>query len=240
MRMTRHQHIYQLTYLPHVFPVNCYLIEEEDDLTLIDAALPNNAEAIMQAAHKLGKPIVRIVLTHAHDDHIGALDKLKAQLPEAIVAISARDARLLRGDRSLEPGEPITPIKGGVPKNVATKPDLLLQDGDRIGSLLAVAAPGHTPGSMAFLDTRGGELIVGDAFQLRGGLAVSGQVRPLFPFPAWATWNKQQSLLSAQRLLALKPSLLAVGHGNLLVDPVAAMEQAIKVAERKLAASMVH
>ncbi|GJM82733.1 hypothetical protein HMSSN139_52290 [Paenibacillus sp. HMSSN-139] len=96
---------------------------------------------------------------------------------------------------------------------MASRADVTFTDGERIGSLLAVAAPGHTPGSFALLDTRSGALIAGDAFQTRAGIAVSGTVRPLFPFPALATWHKETALASARKLAGLKPSLLAVGHG---------------------------
>jgi hypothetical protein len=75
-------------------------------------------------------------------------------------------------------------------------------------------------------------LIAGDAFQTRGGIAVSGVVRPLFPFPAIATWNKQTALASAVALRALGPSLLAVGHGNALREPAPAMDRAIETARR--------
>ena len=44
--------------------------------------------------------------------------------------------------------------------------------------------PGHTPGSMSFLDIRNKALIVGDAFQTRGGTAVSGQMKFWF-FLRW-------------------------------------------------------
>jgi glyoxylase-like metal-dependent hydrolase (beta-lactamase superfamily II) len=232
MKMTRMENVYQLAFLPRFFPVNCYLVEEQDGLTLIDAALPYSSKAILRSAERIGKPITRIVLTHAHDDHIGALDALKELLPGVPVHISARDARLLAGDVSLDPGEPDTPIRGGVPKKVKTRPDVLLADGDRIGSLLAIAAPGHTPGSMAFLDTRSRALIAGDAIQTRGGVAVSGQMKPLFPFPAMATWSKQLALESVRKLLEHKPSLLAVGHGRMLPKPAAALERAIGDAEQ--------
>jgi glyoxylase-like metal-dependent hydrolase (beta-lactamase superfamily II) len=234
MRIKRVNELYQLTFLPRFFPVNCYLLEEEDRLTLIDAALPYSSEGILRAAREIGKPIVRIVLTHAHDDHVGALDKLSIALPEAPVIISARDARLMAADMSLDSGEPQLPIRGGVSNKLKTRPDQLLNDGDRVGSLLAIAAPGHTPGSMAFLDTRSGALIAGDAFQLRGGIAISGVIRPLFPFPAMATWHKGTALETARRLAAYKPSLLAVGHGGLLEQPGNAMDRAVSEAERQL------
>lgn len=236
MRVIQKQTIYQITFLPRFFPVNAYLVEEPDSLTLIDAAMPFGVKGILKAAERIGKPIARIVLTHAHSDHIGGLDALKAALPDAKVYISARDARLLKGDRSLEPNEPAAPVRGGVPKPgaIRTEPDVLLQDGDRIGSLLAVAAPGHTPGHMAFLDTRNRALIAGDALQTRGGMAVSGHMKPLFPFPAMATWSAEVALASARKLRALNPSLLAVGHGNMAERPLERLDAAIAAAERKL------
>ncbi|WP_040948307.1 MBL fold metallo-hydrolase [Gorillibacterium massiliense] len=234
MQVSRYANVHQLSFMPRMFPVNCYLVEEEDGLTLIDAALPYSMKGILLAAKRIGKPIVRIVLTHAHSDHIGALDGIKEALPDAPVYISARDSRLLAGDRSLDPDEPATPIRGGVPEKVKTRADVLLYDGDLIGSLRAVSTSGHTPGSMAFLDTRSGALIVGDAFQLRGGIAVSGQMRPLFPFPALATWNKEVALASAVQLLQLEPKLLAVGHGKMLHHPLQAMSRAVEQAKANL------
>lgn len=236
MRMIRKETVIQLTFMPRMFPVNAYLVEEEDGLTLIDAALPYGAKGILQAAARIGKPITRIVLTHAHGDHVGALDALKQALPDAKLYISARDARLLAGDKSLDGDEPPTPIRGDVPKpgKIAAKPDVLLQDGDRVGSLLAVATPGHTPGSMSFLDTRSRALIAGDAMQTRGGVAVSGQMKPWFPFPAMATWNKDVALDSVRKLRQLKPSLLAIGHGRMLSDPAQAIDRAIAEAERAI------
>ncbi|CAM4487908.1 MBL fold metallo-hydrolase [Paenibacillus phoenicis] len=234
MRITEYGKLIQLSFLPRFFPVNCYLVEEEDGVTLIDAALPYSAKGILKAVEEIGKPLTRIVLTHVHDDHVGALDALKAQLPEVPVYVSARDARLMEGDVSLDPGEPTSPIRGGVPKKLVTRADVTFTDGERIGSLLAVAAPGHTPGSFALLDTRSGALIAGDAFQTRAGIAVSGTVRPLFPFPALATWHKETALASARKLAGLNPSLLAVGHGPVLKQPAAAIAKAIAAAELAL------
>ncbi|MDY8022375.1 MBL fold metallo-hydrolase [Paenibacillus polymyxa] len=233
MRIVQVQHVYQLTFMPRLFPVNCYLVKEKEGLTLIDAGLPYNARGIEQAAVQIGQLITRMVLTHAHGDHVGALDKLKARYPDAQVFISRRDAPLLQGDVSLEAGEPNTPIRGDVPKHILTQPDVLLEDGDSVGSLLAISAPGHTPGSMAFLDTRTRALIAGDAFQTRGGIAVSGRLKPLFPFPALATWNKEISLESAKKLASFNPSLLAVGHGNMLKHPQSQLERAIMEMEQQ-------
>ncbi|ETT83056.1 beta-lactamase domain-containing protein [Viridibacillus arenosi FSL R5-213] len=233
MRITKIGTVFQLSFMPRIFPVNCYLVEEENELTLIDAALPFSTKGIIDAAKSIGKPITRIVLTHAHNDHIGALDALKELLPNAQVSISSRDALLLDGNSTLLPNEKNTPIRGGVPKNIKTKPDLLLENGDRIGSLEVIATPGHTPGSITLFDTRNRSLIAGDALITRGKVVVSGLMNPLFPFPALATWDKHIALESAKKLIGYKPSLLAVGHGNMLEQPRTKMEQAIAEAEMK-------
>ena len=96
-----------------------------------------------------------------------------------------------------------------------------------------MASPGHTPGHASFFDVRDKTLIAGDAFQTQGGIAVSGVIRWLFPLPAMATWHKPSALKSAQALRALNPARLAVGHGKVLENPLAAMDQAIRVAQNK-------
>jgi len=235
MQVTRHgAHLIQLTRFPRFFPVNCYLVREDDGFTLVDTAVSGSARAILSVAEDLGLPIMRIALTHAHTDHVGSLDELHALQPDAEVLISARDARFLTGDRRLDPEEPRAKLRGGYPTR-ATRPTRLLLPGDRVGSLEVVATPGHTPGHVAFLDTREGTLVAGDAFQTRGGIAVSGTLRPLFPFPALATWHKPTALASARALRDLTPTRLAVGHGAVVESPLAEMDQAIAAAERALA-----
>ncbi|MGI9060523.1 MAG: MBL fold metallo-hydrolase [Ktedonobacteraceae bacterium] len=224
-------YLFQLT---HLGAINCYLVREDDGFTLIDTDISGQAQPIMREAHNLGLPIIRILLTHAHVDHVGSLDALHAALPHAQIAISERDALFLSGDLSLDPSEPQVPLRGGYPV-CTTKPTLLLHEGDRIGSLEVIATPGHTPGHLAFLDTRDRALIAGDAFQTLGGVAVSGTFKLLFPLPALSTWHKVLSLESARKLLAREPSLLAVGHGRVLSHPQAAMERAMRVMERSLA-----
>lgn len=234
MRMTKKGPVYQLTFMPRFFPVNCYVVDEENELTLVDAALGLNAKQILLSIKVMKKPLTQIVITHAHSDHIGALDAIKREWPDAIVSISARDARLLAGDTSLLPGEPDSPIKGGVPKNVKTQPDRLLEEGDRVGSLKVINTPGHTPGSISLVDTRNHFLLAGDAFQTRGGIAVSGTLKASFPFPAFATWNKRVALESGKKIRQLDPQLLAVGHGKMITKPLDAIDLAISESEKNL------
>jgi glyoxylase-like metal-dependent hydrolase (beta-lactamase superfamily II) len=226
------EYLVRLTRYPRMFPINVYLVREDDGFTLVDTGISGCEGDILEAARGYGGRIRRIALTHAHGDHVGSLDALREALPEVEILMSARDARFLRGDRSLDPDEPQDKPRGGY-QTCATRPTREVSAGDRIGSLEVVAAPGHTPGHVAFFDTRDGTLIAGDAFQTRGGVAVSGVVRPFFPFPAMATWHKPTALASARRLRVLEPSRLAVGHGKVLEDPLSEMDRAIEVAERR-------
>ncbi len=213
--------------------VNLYLVLEDDSLTVVDTATSGTENHIAEAAEKLGQPVRRILLTHAHIDHVGSLDALHALYPDAEVIISARDARFLAGDMTLDTDEPQDRLRGGFPE-IQTRPTRLLEDGDTVGSLRAVASPGHTPGHMAFWDTRDGTLLAGDAFQTQAGLAVAGDLRLLFPLPALATWHKPTALGSAQKLAALEPERLAVGHGPVLENPSEAMRRGAEKLARQL------
>jgi glyoxylase-like metal-dependent hydrolase (beta-lactamase superfamily II) len=214
----------QLTRVTRFGMINAFLVREDDGLTLIDTGM-GMADRIQQAAAGLGAPIVRIALTHAHGDHIGSLDALAAALPDVEVAISARDARLMAGDKSVDPGEADS-LRGSYP-GAKTKPTRLVAPGDRVGSLEVIAAPGHTPGHLAFLDTRDDTLFCGDAFSTIGGVATSGRMHWRFPLPYVATWDRAIELETARALRALNPARLAPGHGKVVEHPGAAMDAAI-------------
>ena len=227
MKMTTHgEYLAQLTRFPLFFPVNVFLVREKDGFTLIDAAVGGSAPAILKAATALGGEIVRLTLTHAHSDHVGSLDALIAALPNAELSMSAETERILNEDRATKALPLLQPRR--------------LDPGNRVGSLEVVSAPGHSIDQIAFIDTRDLAMVAGDAFQTRGGTAVSGSVNWTFPFPAFATADKLQALETARMLRTLEPSSLAVGHGTTLLSPLSAMDAAIEVAERKLNQAAAH
>ncbi|HMO58426.1 MAG TPA: MBL fold metallo-hydrolase [Roseiflexaceae bacterium] len=233
------QHGANLTKLTQLGMFNSYLVREADGLTLIDSGMGGAGKAIAAAAESLGAPIVRLALTHAHADHIGSLAELHAALPDAVVAVGEREARFMAGDFSIDADEPQAKLRGGYAAS-PVQPTRLLRDGDTLGSLRVVAAPGHTPGQIAFFDPRDGTLIAGDALQTAGGLAVAGVLRIFFPFPALATWHGPTALATAERLRALRPARLAVGHGAVIEQPEAMLDNAIAVARRKFGAEQAY
>jgi len=208
--------------------INCFFVRENDGLTLIDTNIAGSAPDIVRAARRLSAPIRRILLTHAHFDHVSSTDNLIRVLPDTEFIIGQRESRLLRRDFSLDAGENGKKLFGF--PGVKSKPTRLLVDGDRIGSLQAVFSPGHTPGHMAYLDVRDGSLIAGDAFTTQLGVTAAGAFKFYFPFPALFSWNRHCAAESAKILRNLKPARLVVGHGKTIESPLATMDEAVELA----------
>ena len=68
--------------------VNCYLVPEGDGFTLIDTSFPGFEDDILAAA--AGTPIRRILVTHAHPDHMGSVDAMVARIGPIEIAASWR------------------------------------------------------------------------------------------------------------------------------------------------------
>jgi glyoxylase-like metal-dependent hydrolase (beta-lactamase superfamily II) len=224
LKVTTHgEHLVKLTRLG---AVNGYLVREEDGFTLVDTLIGGSAKDILEAARQQGGEIKRIALTHAHGDHVGSVDALAEQLPGVELLISTRDARFIAGDRSLDPAEQEGKPRGSW-KTLKTKATRTVQSGERIGSLEVIGAPGHTPGHVAFLDTRDRTLIAGDAYTSLGGVATTSEMYWRFPLATTATWHRPTALNSARELRGLDPSRLAVGHGPVVESPAHPMDAAI-------------
>jgi glyoxylase-like metal-dependent hydrolase (beta-lactamase superfamily II) len=212
-----------LTQLTRLHFVNAYLVREDDGLTLVDTTTRGGADDLLGAAQRLDGQIRRIALTHGHSDHVGSLDALKERLGDSVqVLMPELDARIVAGEKVVD-GK----LAGSWPKNLKTTPDVRLAAGDRVGSLEVVASPGHTPGHVAFVDTRDGTLIAGDVYTSYGRVAVTTEFYLRFPLATMGTWDKARDLESARALRALDPPILVVGHGPAVRAPGAAMDRAI-------------
>ncbi len=213
--------------------MNCYLVREADGFTLIDTTISGAGKDILAAAASLGAPIRRILLTHAHVDHVGAVDELAERLPGVVVAASKRSLPLLQrpADKSLQPGEPQGKVKGGLP-GIATSVTHLVEDGELFGSLRCIHTPGHIPGHFAFFDERDGTLYAGDELVAVGRLAICGWTPWYFPLPTLVLWNKPLALESARKLLAYPVKRFACGHGAVREGGTSALSAKVAQASR--------
>lgn len=233
MKQTKYKNLYQMTYLPLLFPINAYIFEEDDYLTIIDVGVKPFVKAIQRLSKQLNKPIKYVVLTHCHGDHVGGLELLIQTFPDITFAMSKRESRFLAGDMSFDQDEQSFELKGGYSK-VNAQPTRLLSDGDKIGSLEVIETRGHTVGSISLYNQEEGIMVVGDAIQTRDGIVIAGDKRLLFPFPTYATSSIKESIITAKRIVSMKINCLATGHGKLAYNPNQKIQASIKRLEEKI------
>lgn len=152
--------------------VNCYLLEEEDGLVLVDAGTPLDARlirsAVGTAGYELGD-VTRVLLTHMDVDHVGALPRLVPDL-DAPLYIGPADARIW-----LREATPPRGVKGlllRLFRRIARPPDLpitRITDGSRVGDCRVLATPGHTPGHTVYVSPERDVAFLGDMVIERGG-----------------------------------------------------------------------
>jgi glyoxylase-like metal-dependent hydrolase (beta-lactamase superfamily II) len=155
---------------------NAFLVEDGDGLTLIDVGWARAPKTLLNAVADLGlKPsdIRRLVLTHAHPDHVRGAAELRRQTGAAIL-IHRADADWLQAGRVPADGrsgalgrllDRLPPLHWA-----PVEPDALLEDGDLIADtgLRVIHTPGHTPGHIVLHHEPSHTLLMGDAAFNRG------------------------------------------------------------------------
>lgn len=196
--------------------LNIYVWNERSEVTLIDCGLPGAAGEIESGLRTLGftsGQVRRVILTHAHDDHMGSAADLAGW--GAQIWAPHADADIVRGLRrqpdpvlrawerpiaeALQPGPP--PRPASVHRELHAGEVL-----DFGGGAEVLAVPGHTAGSVALLLPRYRLLFSGDTLANVRGVTMPG----VFNLDSAAVEE------SARRLAHLDVDIVCVGHGDVL------------------------
>jgi len=145
---------------------NCSLVwcETTRRAALIDPG--GDVERLLAAVDQAGVKLEKLLLTHAHLDHVGGTLELARKLNLPILGPQEADAFWL----DLLPDQA---RMFGFPPAEAFRPDQWLNDGDvvELGSLRleVLHCPGHTPGHLVFYDSASQHAFVGDVL-FRGSI----------------------------------------------------------------------
>ena len=186
-----------------------YALQDADGLTIVDTSIANAGDKILaqlqQAGHALNA-VKRILITHAHPDHIGSLPKVQ-QATGAEVWCHALEKPVIEGQAYItRPPSGLRPPAMNVPPVPVAR---TITDGELLpilGGLQVVYTPGHAPGHCSFWHPERRLLITGDVVFY----FFNRMTQPLGALTADADENKR----SIQKIVALKPDSLLFGHGN--------------------------
>ena len=193
---------------------NTYVIID-NGITLVDTGLRGNVAKIYAYIEKLGygpKDIKRIIITHAHLDHINCLYRLKKDTG-AEVMVGEKDADIVSGKK------PLPTMKGafGIIFNILDlyyhyKPvgvDRSLKDGDTIdvlGGLRVVYLGGHSPGNIGLYSASRRLFFSSDSIRVIDGRLVA-------PHPRF-TEDMPGAIRAIQRISELGFDAMLPGHGE--------------------------
>jgi glyoxylase-like metal-dependent hydrolase (beta-lactamase superfamily II) len=215
--------------------VNFYLVEDPDGVILIDTGLPAHRKQLLGLLAELGHDLAEVravLLTHGHLDHTGLAHAL--QQAGAQIWIHQQDAAILhdgplRAYRHAKPERSMLPYLLRRPSALAmpirmaragglTAPAVRTArtfDADQVlaelpGAPRAVALPGHTPGSTAYLFADRGLVFTGDALVTVDPF--SGRTGPTLVSRCF-THDSRAALAALDRLDAYTADLVLPGHG---------------------------
>lgn len=187
-------------------------VDDDGQVTLVDAGTKRAPRRILAGLEHIGvapSDVTRLLVTHAHPDHIGGLATMRGRTG-ATVAVHERDAAYVREgkgpvlDRSTLGGRLLRRNRGSAPTPVEDE----LVDGQVLdvgGGLRVVHTPGHSPGHVALLHQASSVLITGDSiWNMRS--------RMTWPVPAFCT-DVAMAKETAHVLAELEYQVAAFTHG---------------------------
>ncbi|AMW08456.1 MBL fold metallo-hydrolase [Streptomyces qaidamensis] len=242
-------HVADGTYLVHGSSTNWVILTEGDAVTLVDTGYPGDREQVLASLAEVGsspEAVVAVLITHAHNDHLGNAEYLRAAYgtPVHLHEAEAPHARreflhqvtigtvLKNGWRpGVLPWAVHALRSGGTTRNPVTAPEPFPRAGalDLPGRPVPVHTPGHTDGHCAYHLPGTGVLISGDA--LVSGHPTSRVEGPQL-LPDMFHHERPRALASLDVLAELEGELLLPGHGPVHRGPV--RDAALRARDRAL------
>ncbi|MFI5852766.1 MBL fold metallo-hydrolase [Streptomyces parvulus] len=225
------------TYLVHGSHTNWVILTEGDAVTLVDTGYPGDRRQLLDSLAAVGsspEAVEAVLITHAHNDHLGSAEYLRAAhgtpvlLHEAEVPHARRDflqqvsvGTILRN--AWRPGVLPWTVhvlrSGGTERHPVAAPAPFPAPGalDLPGRPVPVHTPGHTDGHCVFHLPAAGVVISGDA--LVSGHAISRIEGPQL-LPDLFHHDRARAVDSLDVIAGLDGDLLLPGHGPLHRGPV--------------------
>ena len=204
--------------------VNAYLVGNRESWVLVDAATPRSERKILRAVEARFGPGARpraILLTHGHFDHAGSAQPLvdRWQVP---VFAHALELPYLTGQThypKMDTSKPgfFSKLARFFPTDTVDLREKVHEFALELPGWEILDSPGHTPGHVSFYRPGDGLLLAGDAVTTMDLDSFWGTIgkRPKVcrpPVPATIDWLKARE--SVRMLAALRPSVIAAGHGT--------------------------
>lgn len=175
---------------------NSYIFYKDKRAVIIDPGAEGNK--IIKIVEENGFTIEGILLTHAHGDHIGALDQVRDHF-NCEVYLNKAEMIIYENDEYN-----FAPYMGA--KSPSKAPDRFFEDGDVLefsfAKIKVLHTPGHTPGSSCFIVE---DLIFSGDTLFQGSIG-----RTDFPLGDWSLMED-----SLRKFFVLDENLIVLsGHGE--------------------------
>lgn len=217
--------------------VNWVLLREGKDLTLIDAGYVGDTAAVEASIRALGRrpeDLRAVLLTHAHIDHVGALNHLRDRY-DVPVYMHPREVAHARREY-LQQATPLDLarrawrppvlawclriVRSGALRHVRVRhAEAFPGKGalDLPGRPVPVPCPGHTSGHTAYQLPDAGVVVTGDALVTAHP---TSRVRGPQLLPSFFSHSQRDSLAALDALKALDAGTVVPGHGEPWHGPI--------------------
>ncbi|MFF3606851.1 MBL fold metallo-hydrolase [Streptomyces sp. NPDC002463] len=209
---------------------NWVIVKDGDSGTLIDTGYPGDRDALLASLEAVGlrpRSVAAVLVTHAHNDHIGAAEYLRTEYGVPVL-MHREEMPHARRDfldqvsvgqvlaRAWRPGVLPWAVHalraGGTTHAPVTKPQAFPSAGplDLPGNPTPVHTPGHTRGHCAYALADTGVLVTGDALVTAHPTSrISGPQL----LPSMFHTDRSRALDSLALIEAVDADVLLPGHG---------------------------